>query len=164
MPLAGSPMLSRMRVDLVRGHDLADLILDLPEDTLGLFDARALGRADVQAHLTGVDVGKEVLAHHRAPGRATRSRTRQTGRATIAAVCEAPVESAPVIACRIVSKWWLNAWMRQINPSPWRVLAFAPLIDLDLGPQQKVHHGGHQRSREEVRRQHGEDHGHARAE
>ena len=48
--------------DLLGRHDLADRLLDLADDLLGLLDPRAERGAHVQPHLTGVDQGKEVGA------------------------------------------------------------------------------------------------------
>ena len=61
MPPLGRPMLSRMSSISLGRDDLADLFFDGGEVLLGVFEAHAFGRVDVQAHLAGVDVGEEVL-------------------------------------------------------------------------------------------------------
>src|SRR5262249_24570676 len=45
-------------------NDVADLGLDLREDSLSLFDASAFGGADVESHLAGIDIWEEVAADH----------------------------------------------------------------------------------------------------
>ena len=52
-------------LDLIVADDLADRRLDLGEIALGLLEPAARGRADVQAHLPGVDLRKEVHAEPR---------------------------------------------------------------------------------------------------
>ena len=59
------PMLSRIMSRSLVGHDLADHVLDLAEDALGLLDARAGRRPHVQPELAGVDGREEVLAEPR---------------------------------------------------------------------------------------------------
>ena len=49
-------------VDFAGGQGGADIALDIGEIYFGLFDARADGRAGVQAHLAGIDGGKEIAA------------------------------------------------------------------------------------------------------
>ncbi len=54
----------------LRGRDQgADLALDGGEVLLGVLDAHALGRVDVQAHLAGVDIGEEVAADEEEQGK-----------------------------------------------------------------------------------------------
>ena len=57
-----SPMLSRIMLALVLGDDLADDVLDLAEDPLGLLDPGAGRGPDVQPELAGIDRREEVLA------------------------------------------------------------------------------------------------------
>ena len=59
------------QLPLVRGHDLADHVLDLAEDPLGLLDAGARRRPDVQPELAGVDGREEVVAEPAGPGPAS---------------------------------------------------------------------------------------------
>ena len=49
-------------VELAARDDASDLLLDVADDDLGVLDARADRRAHVEAHLAGVDAGKEVEA------------------------------------------------------------------------------------------------------
>src|SRR5437879_410362 len=53
------------RVDLTGGNNLADFALNVGENDLGLFDARASGGLSVQAHLTGIHRREEVAANQR---------------------------------------------------------------------------------------------------
>ena len=53
-------MLSMMSANSAGGNHAANGALHLGEVSLGLFDARAGGRADVQADLSGVHLRKEI--------------------------------------------------------------------------------------------------------
>jgi hypothetical protein len=52
--------------EVPRTDDVANQLLDLRDDVLGLLDARADRRAYVKTHLPGVDLGEEV--HPDRPG------------------------------------------------------------------------------------------------
>ena len=58
---------------------VADLLLDGGEVLLGVLNAHADGRVDVQAHLAGVDVGEEVFADEEHDGDARGRRSRRRG-------------------------------------------------------------------------------------
>ena len=68
------PDIVENRVQFRRGNHAANLGLHAGEDVLRLFDSSAGGTPDVQPHLSGVHIGKEILADEQRPGRAT-SRT-----------------------------------------------------------------------------------------
>ena len=55
-------MLSMMVSISLRRNHAADFVFDAGEDHFRLFDARAGGRAGMQAHLAGIDGGKEIAA------------------------------------------------------------------------------------------------------
>ena len=59
------PEIVENHLPLACGHDLANHVLDLAEDALGLLDARGRRRAYVQAELAGVDGREEIFAEPR---------------------------------------------------------------------------------------------------
>ena len=48
----------------VRGDYLPDGVFDIGKVALGLFDPGAGGGADVEANLSGIHLGEEILAEH----------------------------------------------------------------------------------------------------
>ena len=146
-------------IDALDGDEGANLFFDLREVLLGVLDAHAFGRVDVEAHLAGVDVGKEVAAdeederqgeEHKQSKQAERDRC----------VCDTPLERA-LVAVRHSVELALESGV----PAPDEVFAFFALtgarvlVEVDLRAEEEVHHGGNQGAGEEVAGHHGEDDG-----
>ena len=107
------------------GHDLADGVLDLAEDALGLLDPRAGGGADVQPELARVHRGEEVLAENgeqgqrtQGEGRASPPPTATAGSAVAPAAARRPTAAARTP--RLKASWMRNGAGQPHGRRRWR--------------------------------------------
>src|ERR1017187_8519623 len=147
-------------LDFLGRHHLADFVFDGGEDLLGFFDAGAGGRARVETHGAGIHRRKEIASDQRRKAQGAGDKQEE------AAQHRQAVIHAPAQQRTVGRPHQLEAPVEDIMRAPdqtraaFRVLA--ECVDLDLGAEHVVHHGGDQGARKKIRCQHGENHGHGK--
>ncbi len=132
-------------VELVRRHDLADRLLDVVDEPLGLLDTRAGRRAEMEPHHAGVDRREEVAADDEQQEPRREHHRRDDGEKEPASHHDAS-ERAPI---------------RLAHPFETRIEAARETreravagVHLRIFRQQVVCHRRHERPRQQVREQH----------
>ena len=127
----------------------ADGVFDLVGQARGLFDPQTGARAHVQTHQSSVHLRKQVLAQRENETQGCHTKHQECRREP-AAVAHRSLERASVAVAHPV-----EGIFKTLVEAPKRAGRLVYIVI----PQQKHHHGGHQRSRQQIRSQHGKDHG-----
>ena len=148
------PDIVQDEIQVALGHDLPDLVLDRLEDLLGMLDARARRRTDMELDEPGVDLGEEIGAdlkrqHHR-PGDDGQGDGGHDDAPVQDAVQQPDIAIAQMIEASVEPI--VEAVQRTTDPSHMTSL---------LPAQEQADDDGRQGARDHIGGDHGEDHGHA---
>ncbi len=169
MPLYGSPMLSSIDVDLIVADQLSDLRFDLREVLLGPLQPRAGGRPDVQAHLPGIHLRKEIPSQQREEQHRHRPSIRRMPLPSGAACRERPGQRIAVaFAKALEAAFEPRLKPHQTDSCERGVLAERPCAGCGVefvhgAPHQMIEQHRHHRERQRQTRQQRSDHGRATA-